>query len=167
MRIRLRHAVTCGNVVLVAEQVLDVFWSNTCTAIALRLPEDLATVLGVGVVAEVGPFVEEAAPVEVHDEAEGVGVLLVQLGDGAVAEGTARSGPKPRRGNCSSVRGAWLRCRAPCGCRRRCCMACRAPSPAPSRGRGSGSASRRSPRNHPQASTTARERRCPRTPSGP
>ena len=51
--------------------------------------EYLAPVPSVGVVAEVRALVHEPCAVHVDDDAEGVGVLLVEVGDLAVAEGGA------------------------------------------------------------------------------
>ena len=60
--------------------------SKTCQANCARLVQDLAAVLGVGVVAEVGALVEEALAVGVEQDAERVGVLLEAVADGQVAE---------------------------------------------------------------------------------
>ena len=57
----------------------------------LGLADDLAPVLGVGVVAEVRALVHEPGAVHVDDEPERVGVLLEHVAHAAVAEGAARS----------------------------------------------------------------------------
>ncbi len=54
---------------------------------SLGLGHQGSSVSDVGVIPEVSAFVEEAVPVNIDDQPEGVGVLLEQLGDGAVAEG--------------------------------------------------------------------------------
>ena len=51
-----------------------------------RLPQDLATVLRVGVVAEVGALVHEPVPLGVQHDAEGIRVLLEVVADVEVAE---------------------------------------------------------------------------------
>ena len=51
-----------------------------------RLIEDHAAVFGVGVVAEIGAFVEEAVAAGVEHDAQGIGVLLEPVADGEVAE---------------------------------------------------------------------------------
>ena len=53
---------------------------------AVGLVQDLASVPGVGVVAKVGALVHEPSSVDVDDDAELVGVLLVQVGYRPVAE---------------------------------------------------------------------------------
>ena len=52
---------------------------------AVRLLEDLSPVLRVGVVAEVSPLIHKALPIRVHDDAQRIGVLLVQIADPTVA----------------------------------------------------------------------------------
>ena len=51
-----------------------------------RLLEDGAAVLGIGVVAEIGALIDEAAAGGVDDDAEGIGMLLEIVADGEVAE---------------------------------------------------------------------------------
>src|SRR3546814_5217588 len=51
-----------------------------------RLVEDFPTVFGIGVVAEVGAFVDEALAVCVDDDPERIAVLLEVVADGQVAE---------------------------------------------------------------------------------
>ena len=51
----------------------------------MRLLEDLSPVLRVGVVAEVSPLIHKALPIRVHDDAQRIGVLLVQIADTTVA----------------------------------------------------------------------------------
>src|SRR5690606_10806001 len=52
---------------------------------AVRLLQNLAPVLGVGVVAQIRAFVDEALTVHVHDQPQRVGVLLVEVADAAIA----------------------------------------------------------------------------------
>ena len=78
-----RHLV---NMVFVPQQVLH-FLVEDLEAQALGLSQQGPPVGDVGVVAEVGALVQEALTVDVHDQSKGIGVLLVQLGDGTVAEG--------------------------------------------------------------------------------
>ena len=74
---------------------------------ALGQVEDLASVLGVGVVPEVGALVDEPLSLRGHDEAEGVGVLLVEVGDSRVAEG--RRVEVPGDGVAAAPVAEWLR----------------------------------------------------------
>ena len=53
----------------------------------MRLLHDGPPVGDVGVVAVIGALVQEALALQVHDQAVGIGVLLVEVGDGAIAGG--------------------------------------------------------------------------------
>ena len=79
--LRLRHL---SDAVLVA-QAVDGLLVEELERDAVWLRQDLATVLRVGVVAEVRALVDEALASFVHDQAQRIGVLLVEVADASVA----------------------------------------------------------------------------------
>ena len=74
-----------ANAVLIAQQMGGLLIEYLPGDLA-RLVQDLAAVLCVGVIAEVGPLVEEALACGVDDDAERVAVLLEPVTDRKVAE---------------------------------------------------------------------------------
>ena len=81
----LRHG-HLRNVILVAQQVFHLVVEDL-KGDALRLRQQGAPVGYIGIVAEVGALVQKPLPVQVDHYAEGVGMFLVEFGDGAVAVG--------------------------------------------------------------------------------
>ena len=75
-----------GYPVFVPQQMPDLIIKNL-EGQPLRLGQQSPPVGYVGVVAEVGPFIQEPLSVQVDNEAKGIGVLLVQLRYDAVTEG--------------------------------------------------------------------------------
>ena len=71
------------NVVLIPQQVLDLV-VEYLHGHAHRLAQDLAAVFGVGVITKIRALVDETTALGVDDDAEGIGVLLIQLRDGTV-----------------------------------------------------------------------------------
>src|SRR3546814_1628937 len=78
----LRHV---ADAILVAEQGRHLAVEDLPGELA-GLVEDDAAVLGIGIVADVGAFVDEAPPAGVDHDAELVGVLLEAVADGEIAE---------------------------------------------------------------------------------
>ena len=74
-----------SDAVLIAQEVRDLRVEDLKRR-AVRLLQNFSPVLRVCEVAKVRAFVHEAVTVRVHDDPEGVGVLLVQVADASVAE---------------------------------------------------------------------------------
>src|SRR3546814_14525979 len=89
-----RHLGDPADAILVAQQVRDLLVEHLPGEL-VRLVQDHPSVLGIGVVAEVGALVDETAAVRVDHDAERVGVLLERsearrVGNGCVSTGSSR-----------------------------------------------------------------------------
>src|SRR5215813_5416899 len=72
-----------GNAILITQQVLDLIIENLYSH-AERLLQDFPSVLGIGIVAEVGAFIDKTFALGIDDEPKGIGVFLIELGHGTV-----------------------------------------------------------------------------------
>ena len=168
LRVRSRACLASSSIVSASALVISrmryssrssstVFWSKIWKAACLRLAQDLAAVLRVGVVAEVRALVHEALAAHVDDEPERVRVLLEHVADPAVAEGGRVEIPLHGVAGRPVAVGLRADVERHRGCRRPCCGGCRARAPGPSWARGSACATPGWPRSRREARTTARQ----------